>query len=123
MDILKIIILLPILDAVYLKLISERFNKQIIDIQGSEIKFRLLPAIVCYIALIFGLYYFVIRTNETREKKILNAFLLGLVIYAVYETTNYAILDKWTSEMVIIDTIWGGVLFALTTFLVTLKLN
>ena len=122
MDILKTIILLPILDAVYLKLISAKVNKQIVDIQGSEIKFRLLPAIVCYIALIFGLYYFVINTNETREKKILNAFLLGLVIYAVYETTNYAILDKWTSEMVIIDTIWGGILFALTTFLVTIKL-
>ena len=123
MDILKIIILLPILDAVYLKLISERFNKQIIDIQGSKVKFRLLPAIICYIALIFGLYYFVINTNETREKKILNAFLLGLIIYAVYETTNYALLDKWSYEMVIIDTIWGGVLFGLTTFLVTLKLN
>ncbi len=123
MDILKTIILLPIIDAVYLKLISEKFNKQIIDIQGSEVKFRLLPAIVCYIALIFGLYYFVINTNETREKKILNAFLLGLIIYAVYETTNYALIDKWSYEMVIIDTIWGGVLFALTTFLVTLKLN
>jgi uncharacterized membrane protein len=101
----------------------QSFNKQIIDIQGSKVKFRLLPAIVCYIALIFGLYYFVINTNETREKKILNAFLLGLVIYAVYEMTTYAILKDWTIKSVLIDTIWGGVLFALTTFLVTLKLN
>jgi len=122
MNIIKTIILLPLIDFVYLKLISDKFNKQIVDIQGSEMKFRLLPAIICYIALIFGLYYFVINTNNTRQKKIINAFLLGLVIYSVYETTNYATIDKWSPEIVIIDSIWGGVLFGLTTFLVTLKL-
>ncbi len=121
MDIIKTIILLPLIDAVYLKLISGKFGEQIKNIQNSEMKFRLLPAIICYVALIFGLYYFVLNTNETREKKILNAFLLGLVIYTVYETTNYATIDKWSLEIAIIDSIWGGVLFALTTFFVTLK--
>ncbi len=121
-NIIKITILLPLIDAIWLKIISDKFTKQIVNIQNSEMKFRIVPAILCYVALIFGLYYFVINTNETRERKILNAFLLGLVIYAVYETTNYATITKWTSEIAIMDTIWGGVLFALTTFLVTLKL-
>ncbi len=120
LNIIKTIILLPLIDSIYLKLISDKFNKQIVDIQNSEMKFRIVPAVLCYVALIFGLYYFVINTNETRNKKILNAFLLGLVIYAVYETTNYATITKWTSEIAIMDTIWGGILFALTTFFVTL---
>ncbi len=120
-EIIKITFILPLIDAIYLKLISAKFNKQILDIQSSEMKFRLLPAILCYVALIFGLYYFIIKTDTTREKKIMNAFLLGLVIYAVYETTNYATIDKWQPEIVVIDSLWGGVLFALTTFLVTLK--
>jgi uncharacterized membrane protein len=122
MDIIKIITILPLIDAVYLNLISKKFGEQIKNIQNSEMKFRLFPAIICYIALIFGLYYFVVNTNNTREKKILNAFLLGLVIYTVYETTNYATIDKWSLEIAIIDSIWGGILFALTTFFVTLKL-
>ncbi len=121
MDIIKTIILIPLIDAFWLTLISDKFNKQIYDVQHSEMKFRLLPAIGCYVALTIGLYYFVINTNETRNKKILNAFLLGMVINAVYETTNYTTLDKWSPDIVIMDIIWGGVLLSLTTFFVTLR--
>ena len=32
--------------------------------------------------------------------------------------TNYALLDKWNIKTGVIDTLWGGVLFALTTFLI-----
>jgi len=53
-----------------------------------------------------------------RKKSILEAFLLGIIIYAVYETTTLAILKNWTYKTAIIDTIWGGTLFALTTFIV-----
>ena len=45
------------------------------------------------------------------------AFLLGLVIYGVYEGTNYAIIDGWKPWAVALDTIWGGILFALTTWI------
>ena len=45
---------------------------------------------------------------------------LHLCIYAVYELTNYTLLEKWTLKTVIIDTLWGGVLFALTTFIITM---
>ena len=121
LDILKIVIVLLVLDLIFIKLMSGKFNKTILDVQKSEPKLRAFPAIICYIALVFGLYYFIIRTNETRENKIKNAFLLGLVIYTVFETTNYTFLDKWSPEVVIIDSLWGGILFALTTFLVTLK--
>ncbi len=121
MDLLKTILIMPIIDFVYLSLISSKFKEQILDIQKTEMTLRLLPTIVCYIALVFALYYFVLNTDLSKEKKILNAFLLGLCIYAVYETTNYATIQNWKLDIVLIDTIWGGLLFAITTFLVTLK--
>jgi uncharacterized membrane protein len=49
-----------------------------------------------------------------------DAFLLGLVIYGVSETTNWALFDKWSLITVIIDTLWGATLFGLTTFIVHL---
>jgi uncharacterized membrane protein len=49
---------------------------------------------------------------------VLDAFLLGIVIYGVYETTSYALLKKWKLSIVLMDTLWGGVLFGLTTALV-----
>ena len=36
----------------------------------------------------------------------------------VYETTNKAILKKWTWFTVLLDGIWGGILFATTTFII-----
>ena len=62
-----------------------------------------------YLFLTLGFYYFLINKKSTY----IDAFLLGLVIYGVYETTNKAILKDWKWESVIIDTIWGGTLFFL----------
>jgi uncharacterized membrane protein len=42
--------------------------------------------------------------------------MLGIIIYGVYETTTYATLQKWKLETVVKDTLWGGILFYLTTF-------
>ena len=102
------------IDFVYLNLMKAYFESQIKKIQGSAIKFNLLGAAICYIFLIFGINYFIIKPR----KSVNEAFLLGLVIYGVYETTNYALLSNWSILTVIIDTLWGGILFALTTFII-----
>lgn len=108
------------LDAVYLNLMKDYFNKQVQVIQGTKIQFNLLAALICYIFLIYGLNYFIIRPRKSAS----DAFLLGLVIYGVYETTNWAIFTKWSPLSVIMDTLWGGILFASTTTIVQfLRLN
>jgi uncharacterized membrane protein len=102
------------LDFIYLTTFNKFFNRVIRDIQGSAIKFNILGAILCYILLIYGLNYFIIDQGKTAW----NAFVLGVVIYGVYETTNYTLLDKWPITAVILDTLWGGCLFALSTILI-----
>lgn len=98
-------------DFIYLSAFSGFFNKLVTSVQGYKIKFNAVGAILCYILLISGLNYFII----SRKKSLQEAFLFGIVIYGVYETTNLAILDKWTMQSVLLDTFWGGILFALTT--------
>jgi uncharacterized membrane protein len=63
------------------------------------------------------LYYFILTKSKDSKNKVLDAFLLGICIYGVYETTNYATLKKWPIRMLVVDTLWGGVLFALTTII------
>ena len=99
------------LDFIYLSAFSNFFNKLVKSIQGTTISFNAVGAVLCYILLIFGLNYFIID----QKKSWLDAFLLGIVIYGVYETTNYAILKNWTLQSVALDTMWGGILFAITT--------
>jgi uncharacterized membrane protein len=100
------------LDSIYLYTIKDYFIGQIIQIQKVNIQPKYWGAVFCYLFLIFGLYYFIIEEG----RPLIDAFLFGLVIYGVYETTNYAILKKWKWETVLMDTTWGGTLFTLTTY-------
>lgn len=104
-------IVMLLLDAVYLSTFSDFFNNVVKNIQGSRIKFKLSGAVLCYMFLIGGLYYFIL----SQRKSVKEAFILGMVIYGVYETTTYAIFDKWSPWAMLLDTLWGSILFALTT--------
>ena len=103
-------------DFMYLRVISSYFSNQIQRVQGSAMQINYLGAALCYVFLIVGINYFIIKP----KKSVSDAFLLGIVIYGVYETTNYALLKNWSIITVIIDTLWGGLLFASTTYLINL---
>ena len=107
-------IIFVVLDSIYLNLIKDYFVKQINLVQGSPIKIDFLAILLCYIFLIFGINYFIIQPNRSIQ----DAFILGIIIYGVYETTNKALLTKWSWLTVIMDTLWGGTLFALTTYII-----
>lgn len=107
-------ILFVCIDGIYLNLMKDYFQKQIKDVQGSAIQLNFVGALLTYIFLIFGLDYFIISKNRS----VYDAFLLGIVIYATYEFTNLSLLKNWRVLTTILDTTWGGILFALTTFLV-----
>ncbi len=109
-------ILLISIDSIYLSIITNYFTDQIQKIQSSQLKINYLGAALCYIFLIVGINYFIIKPN----KSVNEAFLLGIVIYGVYETTNYALFKNWSILTVIIDTLWGGILFGLTTYIINL---
>ena len=107
-----------LLDAIYIYLTSTLYNNQLRAIQGSDLKIKIIPALLVYVFLVGGLYYFIL----VPKRPILDAFILGLVIYAVFDLTNLAILDKWSYKIVIMDSLWGASLFAMTTF-ITYKLS
>lgn len=107
-------LLLLFLDAFYISAVSNTFSNLIKEIQNDKLIFNLLGAIIAYLFLIIGILYFIIIPKKSH----IDAFVLGLVIYGVYEGTNYAILKKWPLKIVIMDTLWGGILFALTSFFV-----
>ncbi len=109
-----IAVVLLILDFSYLSLIKNYFSNQIKRVQGTFMKINYYAAAICYVFLIFGLYYFIVLP----KRSVLDAFLLGIVIYGVYETTNMALLSKWSWLTVLMDTLWGGILFAITTYIV-----
>ena len=102
------------IDFAYLTVIKGHFARQIAAVQGSPMVVNAFAAIITYVFLIFGLNYFIIRPGRSAG----DAFLLGLVVYGVYDFTNLALLSKWQLFTALTDTLWGGTLFYLTTRLV-----
>lgn len=86
------------------------------NINNGEIDFtrlKIISALICYLIMAFGLYYF-----SVKEKSILNALILGFVINGIYNTTNYATINKYSLNVAIIDTLWGPTLFTTVAYLV-----
>jgi len=106
-------IILLTLDSIYIYATLNEFRLQIAEVQRVVLQVKYLGAILCYFFLIFGLYYFILREH----KSVFDAMLFGFVIYGVYDTTTYALLKKWKLKLMIMDTLWGGVLMGLTTWL------
>jgi uncharacterized membrane protein len=106
-------IILLTFDFIYIYATFNEFRLQIAEVQRVVLDIKYLGAILCYFFLIFGLYYFILREH----KSVFDAMLFGFIIYGVYDTTTYAVLKKWKLKLMIMDTLWGGALMGLTTWL------
>lgn len=113
LDIIKVGVIMVLLDSIYLTAFKKHFANQILIVQSKPMSVQMLPVIVTYIILVFGLYYFIIK----QRKSVMDAALLGFVIYGVYEFTNKSIIKEWTYFTAILDVSWGTILFGLTTYL------
>jgi uncharacterized membrane protein len=130
-DLVVIAIIILALDAVFLYTISDLFSRQIMLVQGTALKVNIPSAAICYVLIVLGLYYFVLRhiivpnassaaaaiQNMRLRDGMIAAFFLGVFVYGVYETTTLALLRNWSPMTAVIDTTWGGTLFALSAYL------
>ena len=102
-----------VLDLIFFWVNQTFLMKTIVSVQGFKPKVRYVSAFFCYVALTFLLYYFIVKPKRSLQ----DAFLLGLGVYAVYETTNYALFKNWPLQMVVMDTLWGGIMFFMIAYI------
>ena len=112
-NILKLSVIVLVLDSIFLLSIKDFFNSQIKKVQSNDIRINMLGVVITYIFIIFVIYYFIIKD----KRSIKDAFLLGICVYGVYEYTNYSLFNNWNFTTTLIDTLWGGILFSLTTYI------
>ena len=106
-------VIMLILDYVYLSITKNSFIKMVVDIQNSTFKFNIVGAIISYILLIIGNYVFLYNKKSNYKE----AFLLGIIIYGVFDGTNLAIFKKYDINIGLLDTLWGGILMTTTYYL------
>ncbi len=113
---IKVFVIFILIDMFWLKLVaSKKYRVMIRDIQNEEMKIKMIPGILVYVfmTLLFILFY---------KQSVSKMFLLGLLTYGVYDFTNLTIINKFDKTFAVYDTVWGGVLFAITYFLAS-KIN
>ena len=101
------------LDAVYLSSTAGLSLPVYRAIQGAPIQIHYGGALACYVLMTMGLYYFIIRD----KRPLLDAFLLGIFVYGVYDMTTLALFRKYILGLAVMDMLWGGVLFGATTWI------
>lgn len=111
--ILIILLIMLALDSIYLYFTKSIFGELVAKVQRTAIQFRLEGAVVVYLLLAVGLYYFIVKPG----RKVWEAGLLGLVIYGTFDFTNYAMFKNYDLKTAIMDTTWGSILFMLTTLI------
>lgn len=112
MNIHVIIFFYLLLDLVWITSNYKMYNNAVVKIQRTNIKSRVVPAILAYVLLLLNIYYILIpytKRLRSRITRIAIFALSGLVIYGVYNATTYAIIINYPLHVAVIDSLWGMV--------------
>ena len=118
-----VLILLAVIDFPWIGIIyAKEYTKVIENVQKQKFVVRYLGGLIVYIAIALIIVGWVIPRLQQKSKVsfldcLLYGGLLGGLVYAVFDFTNYALFTNWTLKTSIIDTVWGLVLTTLVTFL------
>jgi len=107
------VFVLLLLDYLYLSTFGKIFTGLVEKIQHSPMRLNITGAMMSYLTIGIMLYYFIIKD----KRPVHDAFILGALTYGVFDFTNLALFSKYDWKIGMVDTVWGGILFAVTTFI------
>jgi uncharacterized membrane protein len=117
--------ILPIflaIDYLWLGIVMSKFYKNELGVLARVSNGSLTPVLwaagIVYILIPLGAVLFALprvsQENPT-STALLWGFIYGIVLYGVYDMTNYALISKWSLKMSIVDIIWGGAINSVVT--------
>ena len=102
-----------VLDGVWLGLLMKNFYRDqlapIVRLANGGIAPNWPAAVVVYALLGTGIALFVIPHASTVPLAAARGALFGLVVYGVYDFTNYSTLQQWPLVLALADVAWGAV--------------
>ena len=130
MQIIKFIlcmILSFVVDLPYLYINADLFKKKTMEISGKDYpKNRLYSAVLVYIAIALGIMVFVLPKIDTTKTtmvrlndSLLYGGLFGMISYAIFDFTTHFMYEGWSIYVSIMDTLWGGLLCAIVSFIIS----
>ena len=107
-----ICLLIFIIDCQYPLYISERSG-----INGKKFKLRIWAGLLVWFFLALASTMLVQYSDIDNLGVFLYGMFVGFIIYAVYNFTNYATIQKYSIKTVAADTLWGTLLFGVVSII------
>jgi uncharacterized membrane protein len=108
-----------LLDGLWLGLIMKGFYRDQLQPIARMAEGGMAPnwpaAFVVYVLLGLGIAVFAMPRATSLGSAAVFGAVLGLVIYGVYDFTNFATLRQWPLALVFVDVAWGAVACAACT--------
>ncbi len=112
--------LLLALDYIWLGVFASSLYKKelgpFLRMSGDSLQPIIWAALVVYIAIPLGIILFVlprVSANNSAGSARLWGAIYGIVVYAIYDMTNYSLVRDWPLRVSLIDICWGGLLNAI----------
>ncbi len=114
-----LLIFIPLVDYVWLAKIASGFYLSelgpLARTQQGVFSPIIWPALVVYVCLALGTYFFVLPKSEDWLQALGWGALFGFCVYGVYEMTNYSLVANWPIKIVWADLAWGTFLCGLAS--------
>jgi uncharacterized membrane protein len=110
------------IDFLWLGVIMSKFYKDELGVLARISNGALTPVVwaagIVYVLIPLGIILFALP-RVSQDNMVFSAlfwgFIYGIVLYGVYDMTNYSLVSKWSLRMSIVDILWGGTINAVVT--------
>lgn len=113
------------MDAIFLGVLAREFYRSAMrDVArfspDGGIDLLKAPAAAAWLLIPLGIVLFVSpRAEDQLGRAAIYGALYGLVVYGIYDATNWATLKGWTAKLSLVDTTWGMIICATASVVAT----
>jgi len=111
-----------VIDFLWLGVIMSKFYKTelgpLARLQGDALAPVIWAAAVVYVLIPLGIVLFVlprVSPDHFIASALMWGFIYGIVLYGVYDMTNYSLVSRWSLRMSLVDILWGGAINAVAS--------
>jgi uncharacterized membrane protein len=121
------IVTLLILDLIWLTFNKSRYARMVQLVQNKTMRIKLMGGVMAYTLMVLALVYFIVPlakqnkdTTANLVKVLKYGAFFGLIVYGIYNATNYAIFDNYDIPTAVLDTCWGTFVYFVATYVALL---
>ena len=107
-----ITLLMLAMDGIWLTARAAYHRQVFAALQGHPLEIRLPAAAAVYVLMVFAVWFFAVRPATSWVEAAGRGAAIGLVMYGLYDLTNYATLTRYPLHFTLSDMAWGTALCA-----------